>query len=115
MLPELLARQALSARCNCGQNERVFGDDCLWHVVDVMWSRSVDVEVGVYASGGSPSVRCGPPVVTVFGSNFPEMVLKSRGKELAGEVAVSVVRQEKFGVSTDGRPAFEVEILDKFC
>jgi hypothetical protein len=48
VLPELLACQALLARCDCDEDERVFGDDCFRHVVDVVWLLSDVDEVGVY-------------------------------------------------------------------
>ena len=48
VLPELLACHALLARCHRDQDERIFGDDCIRHVVDVVWLLSDVGEVGVY-------------------------------------------------------------------
>lgn len=66
VFPELLAREAFLAGCDCGQYDRVLGEDCLRHPDDDLLfeieARDGDSEckcrVGL-------AVLCGSPVVTV--------------------------------------------------
>ena len=65
VLPKLLACEAFLAGCNCGQDERVLGEDCLRHLDESLLfeikvrdgDSECEYQVGL-------AVLCGSPVVT---------------------------------------------------